>query len=124
MKRMKSCSLRRHRWAGVALITFAAGCAGESSGGGPDPGEPGVPLTVYWTAPTINQDGTALDDLAGFKVYDGDQPGNYVRVTDVGQVTQATLENLSLGTHYIVVTAYDTSGNDSDFSNEISVTLP
>ncbi len=60
-------------------------------------------------------------DLDGYKLYYGKSSGNYTDVKDVGNVTTYTLENLSECTrYYIVVTAYDTSGNESDRSNEVA----
>ena len=33
--------------------------------------------TLSWTAPTQNDDGSPLTDLAGFKIYYGTAPGNH-----------------------------------------------
>ncbi|MFQ5638814.1 MAG: FlgD immunoglobulin-like domain containing protein [bacterium] len=74
--------------------------------------------TVSWDANTEN-------DLAGYKVYYGDSPnGNYPDIIDVGNVTSITIDNLTEGTtYYFVVTAYDVSGNESGFSQEVSATI-
>jgi len=65
-----------------------------------------------------------LTDLAGYKVYTGISSGNYTQNIDVGNVTSYTATNLSAGTtYYFAVTAYDTSGNQSSFSNEINRTV-
>jgi hypothetical protein len=70
-------------------------------------------LTVAW-APNTE------DDLAGYSVYYGIQSGNYDSVIDVGNVVQYTVSNLEPDTHYYcAVTAYDTSGNESNFSEEV-----
>jgi uncharacterized repeat protein (TIGR02543 family) len=46
---------------------------------------------------------------------------NYSTITPVGNVTTYTINNLSGGqTFYFSVTAYDTSNNESGFSNEVS----
>lgn len=76
--------------------------------------------TLSWAAPTTNADGTALTDLAGFSIYYGPSSGYYTNVVDVGNVTSYTLEDLPPGTLFITVTAYDTDGNESDYSNEMS----
>jgi hypothetical protein len=58
-------------------------------------------------------------DLAGYKVYHGYSPGNYIHATDVGMNTSCDLSRLILMgdiTYYICVTAYDYSGNESGFS--------
>ncbi|MBI3606761.1 MAG: fibronectin type III domain-containing protein [Nitrospirae bacterium] len=59
-------------------------------------------------------------DLAGYKVHYGTAPGTYSVVSDVGDVTTLTVTGLGPGTYYLAVTAYDTSGNESAASNEVS----
>ncbi len=108
----------------AAVLVGAQGC----SSGGPDGEGSSAPaqggsVTLAWDAPSENLDGSALDDLAGFKIYDGPTSGNYTKVTDTGNVSQFTLDSLPAGTYYIVVAAYDVSGNESDLSAEIEVTL-
>jgi hypothetical protein len=73
------------------------------------------------SALTLAWDPNTEYDLAGYNIYYGIQPGNYDSITDVGNVTQYTVSNLEAGTqYYFAVTAYDTSGNESDFSEEVS----
>ncbi len=79
--------------------------------------------TLSWTPPTTNTDGTALTDLAGFKVYYGTASGSYTQVVNVGYVTTYTVNNLTSGTYYFAVTAYDTSGYESGYSNQVSKTI-
>lgn len=75
---------------------------------------------LSWEAPTTNEDGTPLTDLAGYRVYYGLVPGNYSTNIDVGNVL-AKVVVLPFDTlYYFAVTAYDTGGNESAFSNEIS----
>ncbi len=77
--------------------------------------------TLSWNAPTANADGTPLNDLAGYKVYYGNSSGTYSQNISVGNVTTYIVNNLSEGlTYYFAVTAYDTSGNESGYSNEVS----
>lgn len=65
-------------------------------------------------------------DLAGYKVYHGTVSGNYTNTIDIGlvnpnDVPTYTVVNLTDGnTYYFAVTAYDTAGNESGFSNEVS----
>lgn len=77
-------------------------------------------MTVTWEAPTTNEDGSPLTDLAGYKVYYGTDSNSYQSVVDVGDVLTYSLIGLDEGTYYIAVTAYDTSANESDYSNEVS----
>jgi hypothetical protein len=78
-------------------------------------------ITLSWTAPTQNEDGSDVD-LAAYKFYYGTSPGNYsnqVRVDSPG-MTMYVLENLTPATYYIVATAIGTNGAESAFSNEAS----
>ncbi|MEW6600288.1 MAG: MopE-related protein [Nitrospirota bacterium] len=82
-------------------------------------------VVLTWTPPTANDDGTPLNDLAGYNVYYGTSSGNYSESIDVGDVLTYQVDNLSTGvTYYFTTTAYDTSGNESGYSNEMSKTFP
>ena len=82
-------------------------------------------VEIAWKAPTTNQDGTPLTDLAGYKLYYGHEPGNYLTSFPVGYRPTYRLLGLSSDrTYYIAITARDFAGNESDFSQEIKVTLP
>jgi hypothetical protein len=60
-------------------------------------------------------------DLEGYRIYYGTAPGSYSYTKQVGNITSYTLEDLSdCARYYIVVSAYDTSGNESDYSNEVN----
>jgi len=77
-------------------------------------------ITVSWTAPTQNEDGTPLVDLAAYKFYYGTSSGNYtdsVRVDNPG-ITTYLIENLPAGTYYIAATAINAGEEESAFSNE------
>lgn len=83
-------------------------------------------ITLSWTAPTQNEDGTALTDLDAYKIYYGTTPGNYsnqVRI-DNGGLTSYVLDNLTPATYYIVATAINSGGLESAFSSEISKQVP
>ena len=68
---------------------------------------------------TLAWDSNAESDVAGYKVYYGTASGKYTHSVNVGNVTQTTV-NVSKKKYYISLTAYDTYGNESDFSNEVS----
>ena len=77
--------------------------------------------TLGWTAPTTNTDGTPLTDLAGFKIYYGTTSGTYTSNVDTGNVTGYVINGLTVGlTYYFAVTAYDSAGNNSGYSNQVS----
>ena len=83
-------------------------------------------VTLSWTAPTQNTDGTPLTDLDGYKIYYGLTSGgpfpSEVDVTDE-TVTTYVLDGLSTGTYFFVATAYNTAGIESDYSGEATKTL-
>lgn len=81
-------------------------------------------VTLSWTPPTLNTDGTALTDLDGYTVYWGKQSGEYTNSADIGAgATTFVVENLSAGTWYFAMRAYNTQGVESDYSGEASVTI-
>ncbi len=81
-------------------------------------------VILSWVPPQTNSDGSPLTDLAGYNVYYGATPGSYSDNIDVGNVTTYQVGNLTEGlTYYFTVTAYDTSGNESALSEEVSVTI-
>ncbi len=79
--------------------------------------------TLAWAAPKTNTDGTPLTDLAGYKVYYGTSSKNYTSVTNIGNATTYTVNNLPSGIYYFAVTSYDNTGIESSYSNEVSKTI-
>ena len=108
-----------------SMILGACGEAVSVDGVVPDvPGDGGTnSLMLSWTAPTTNVDGSPLEDLAGYRLYYGNESGNYDYVADIGKSTSVEIDNLTANTWYVAVTAYDYFGNESDFSNEINYTF-
>jgi hypothetical protein len=88
-------------------------------------------LIVFFVVPQVNYAQTAtLDltwnqnsegDLKGYKVYYRAPAGAYGDPKDVGNITKYTLLGLeSQKNYFVAITAYDTSGNESNKSEEIS----
>lgn len=80
-------------------------------------------VTLSWEAPASNSDGSALNDLAGYKIYYGSSSSNYTNSVDVGNYTSASISSLSSGSWCFATTAYDSSGNESTYSNETCTTI-
>jgi len=77
-------------------------------------------VSLAWDAVTTNADGSPCTDLAGYKIYFGTASGQYRSSRDVGNVVTYRLTDLSAGTTYfIATTAYDTSGMETGYSNEV-----
>jgi hypothetical protein len=78
-------------------------------------------VKLAWNAPTQNTDGSDLTDLGGYKVHFGTSAGNYSVSIDVGNRTSYTVINLQDSvTYHFVVTAYNLSNIESDYSNSVS----
>jgi hypothetical protein len=82
--------------------------------------------TLSWQPPTQNTDGSALRDLAGFKVYWGTAQGTYPNSVTLDNPGLATyvVGNLVPGTYFFVVTAFNSAGAESSRSNTASKTIP
>jgi len=94
----------------IFLLSTSAGFAAET--------------TLTWTPPTQNEDGSSLDDLDGYILYYGSSSDTYTHSIDVSNVTTYQLTGLTIGnTYYFAITAYDTSGNESTYSNELVRTI-
>lgn len=70
----------------------------------------------------VEWDANPETNIGGYRVYTGHASRAYDRVVDVGNVTLFT-NDYSLGQHFIAVTAYDTDGLESDFSQELSLLI-
>lgn len=74
----------------------------------------GVDVMLAW-------DPSPGTNIASYTIYVGEASGMYSQRVNAGNVTNFTVTGLSEGvTHYFVATATDTSGLESDFSNEVS----
>ncbi|MEW6324490.1 MAG: fibronectin type III domain-containing protein, partial [Nitrospirota bacterium] len=73
---------------------------------------------------TVSWDANTESDLAGYKVHYGISSRVYTQSINAGNVTTRVVSGLSAGiTYYFAVTAYDTSGNESGYSAEVSKTI-
>lgn len=78
-------------------------------------------VILAWDSPAINTDGSPLTDLGGYRVHYGTSSGVYDYTQDVGNVVTWKVTNLTAARiFYFAVTAYDISGNESMFSNEVT----
>lgn len=80
---------------------------------------------AYAESVRISWDSNSESDLEGYVVYYGTVSHSYTQSIDVGLTTDVDITDLSAETAYFfAVTAYDTSGNESDYSEEVSVYIP
>lgn len=99
---------------GLALLAFFLMCGFSPARGGE--------VVFEW-------DPNSEEDLAGYRLYQSVTPGQYVfgEENATGSIPAGTetftLQTQEDGTFYWVVTAYDTSGNESGPSNEVSADI-
>ena len=81
--------------------------------------------TLSWTPPTQNTDGSALNNLAGYKVYWGTSQGNYSNSVTIANPGLATyvVSQLTPAQWHFAVTAYSATGFESGYSNSVSKTI-
>jgi hypothetical protein len=82
-------------------------------------------VSLSWSPPTQNTDGTALTDLAGYKLYYGQSSGNYDKTIRIDNPSVSTyvIDNLVPDTYYIVATAFNSAGVESSYSGEAVKTV-
>ena len=81
--------------------------------------------TLSWEAPTTNTNGSALTDLAGYRIYYGASPRNLsqsVQIKTLGVQTYE-IDNLSGGTWYFAIMAVTSAGTESGLSNIVSLAV-
>ncbi len=89
-------------------------------------GRGGASVTLSWTPPTRNVDGSALRDLAGYFIYFGTDPKRY---TGAVKIQGASLDHyvvggLPPGSYYFSVAAYTASGIQSGLAPPVMKLIP
>jgi hypothetical protein len=81
--------------------------------------------TLSWVPPTLRSDGSALTNLAGYRIYYGNAPNSYSNIIDVTNVGLTTyfVENLASGTWYFHISAVDAAGIESSLTPAASKTI-
>jgi hypothetical protein len=82
-------------------------------------------VTLSWLPPQQNTDGSPLTNLSGYRIYygtDASAPSEVISVANPG-LTVYVVDNLSPGTYYFVVKAYNSAGVESPDSGIASTTI-
>ena len=108
----------------VSFMLSACGGGGGSTSSSNPPEGTTSSITLSWETPVSLADGKPLADLSGFNIYYGKSPLGYSEVIDTGDVRTYTLQNMPAGTYYFAITAYDSAGNETDFSPEVKKSIP
>jgi Putative Ig domain len=79
-------------------------------------------VSLLWTAPIKNTDGSTLTNLAGYRVHYGTSAGNYTHTVQLPNksLTSVVIEDLTSARWYFAVKAYNSSGVESTFSGSVS----
>ena len=82
-------------------------------------------VTVDWTPPTENTDGTVLTELQGYRVHYGTTANNLTQTAELDNpgLTSYVVSNLSSGTWFFGVSAYSTTGAESSITGVVSQTF-
>ena len=116
-------------WSMLLAATILAlplpGCSGSPQPLAADSGARGGTLTVSWTPPVRNTDGTPLIGLTGYTIRYGRAPGNYTGIIrlDDPAVTRYVIHGLRPGRWYFAVSANSAAGGHSELSAEASATV-
>lgn len=71
-------------------------------------------VTITWTPPTMNTDGSTLTDLAGFNLYRGTSATNLAKIKSLGKtVTSYVDPALASGTYLYAATAVNAGSQES-----------
>jgi hypothetical protein len=95
----------------------------EAPGGSAPP--PTGSATLTWVAPTVNTDGSILNNLVGYRIYYGTSADDMSQEIDVAGATSTSyvVDGLYPGTYYFAVSAYSSAGTESHDSNVASKTI-
>jgi hypothetical protein len=79
-------------------------------------------VSLSWSPPTDNIDGSPIVGLSGFKVFYGQVSRQYSEVLSLmsAELTSVMIENLAPANWYFAVKAVSSAGVESDFSPEVS----
>jgi hypothetical protein len=79
-------------------------------------------VTLSWLPPTQNDDGSSLKDLAGYRIYVGQDPAARARVIVLNNagLTRYVVDNLSPATWHFAMTSFNRKGQESSRSATVS----
>ena len=82
-------------------------------------------VTLAWRAPTTRVDGSALRNLAGYRVRYGNAAGSYPNTITLNNpgITSYSVQNLAPGRWYFVIAAFDSSGYSSANTSPVSTLI-
>jgi len=99
----------------TALPGFSIVVSGGSTGS----------LTISWTPPTTNSDGSTLTNLAGYRISYGTSATSLDKTVQVASpgITSCLVEGLTPGTWYFSIKSYNSTGAESLSTTPVSGTV-
>jgi chitodextrinase len=116
-----------------AATTYSYTVAARDAAGNISPYSTSVSVTTPPSPPSnsasLTWDAVTAPTLSGYRIYFGTAPGTYLQSLgqgiSVGNVTAYTIAGLASATqYYFTVTAFDTLGVESPYSNEVFKSIP
>jgi Fibronectin type III domain len=91
----------------------------------PAPSSEPQSVSLAWTPPTENTDGSALTNLSGYEIYYGTSSSSLTQKISLNSVglSDYVVENLTAGTWYFQVIAINAAGVQSGPSSLVSVRI-
>ena len=114
----------------LAISALLAGCGGSGSVSDASSSScsnvaTADSVTLSWSAPTENTNGSALTNLAGYIIYYGTSASAMTQTIDINTVGMLTyvVENLSAGNWYFQIVAVNAEGDQSSPSATVSASI-
>jgi hypothetical protein len=113
---------------GIAFLLSLSGCGGSAGSAGSDVtviDRGDGTARVSWSQPDQNEDGSPLTDLAGYRIYYGNAPDDYVNTITIDNsfMSSYLIENLGESDWYFAMTAFNSMGIESNYSDEVYTTI-
>jgi len=118
----------------LVISMILAGCGGSTESGGSvsdasssssSSAATADSVTLSWSAPTENTNGSALTNLSGYVIYYGTSASAMTQTIDINTVGMLTyvVDNLSAGTWYFQIVAVNAAGDVSSPSATVSASI-
>ena len=109
----------------VGAATSATDLSGSTASSSSTPSNKSI--TLSWSPPTRNSDGSSLTNLAGYTLHYGTASQDYTGSIEITSPTETSYVlgdgNFPPGKYYFAISAYNAQQVSSSLSGEVSVTV-
>jgi hypothetical protein len=127
---LAACNFSDHSAAGTAAsasATSSIASAATAATSGTSPVTSTQSVTLSWSPPTQNSDGSSLTNLAGYTLHYGTTSEDYTGSIEITSPTATSYtvsdSNFPAGTYYFAISAYNAEQVSSSLSGEVTVTI-